>query len=36
LTRTTNYDESDIENGSFVEETEFKFRGFFISAGARW
>ena len=36
LTRTTNYDESDIENFSVVEETEFKFRGFFISAGARW
>jgi hypothetical protein len=36
LTRMTNYDESDIENGTFVEETEFSFRGFFIGAGARW
>ena len=36
LTRTTNYDESDPENGTFVEETEFSFQGFFISAGARW
>lgn len=36
LTRTTKYNESDIENGSFIEETDFSFRGFFISAGARW
>ena len=36
LSRTTTYDESDPENGTFVEETEFSFRGFFISAGARW
>jgi hypothetical protein len=36
LNRYTDYDESEVENGTFVEETEFSFRGFFISAGARW
>jgi hypothetical protein len=35
-TRTTTYDQSDPEAGFTVPETDFTFRGFFISAGARW
>ncbi|HEX6812944.1 MAG TPA: hypothetical protein VF384_15070 [Planctomycetota bacterium] len=36
MSRTTNYAESDVVNSTIVEETDYDFRGFFVTLGSRW
>jgi hypothetical protein len=36
MANETAYDESDFENGTFVEEIDHGFRGVFIGGGTRW